>query len=183
MQKFYSCRNMNGGAPTIVARTKAAADATAIIDGAPVVATAAGDVARAALTANIVTSTAILGFSNEDDTGNPGGLLGREYALPPSIKDRDTSLKLYNVNMAVPWNAHTYPLKAGQTPARTDIGVACDIGYDATNDSWFLDKTSATNALVRITDIPSGNIGVDGGLVEFVVLDAKSMAMGGDVAI
>lgn len=181
MQSFYSCRNFNGGTPNIIAKTIAAAYTTAILDGFPVIAVAAGNVERAGQASNLVTATSILGFANADRRS--GGTLPAWIAAIPPVNDLPSGLELINVNLATPTNIHTLPLKSDQSPAQTDIGVACDIGYDDVNDTYYLHKSSATNALVRITEIRHDMIGVLGGLVDFVVLDAKSQAPGGDVAV
>lgn len=180
-QRFYSARNENGGAPSIVAGTIASAYTTDIIEGAPVVLSSAGNLENATLSTATVSSTKLWGFANADRRSVVSALLPRHIPIPPAVNDKQALLELLNVNRAGAPNIHSYPLKSDQSPAITDIETLCDIEYDSTNKTFYLNKSAATNAIARIVGIRHDQIGVLGGIVDFIVVPTAVQVFGVDI--
>lgn len=133
-----------------------------------------------------ITSTQILGFSDEWESGPLDGKYPRSFAQAPIELDLPfsgyvngasaPSREIKFTPAAIGANV-TFIGAVGPYTAVTQalVGTDVDLGWDVTRKEVYVRADgTVSNALARVISIPDNQVGVFGGLVEFVVLAADS---------
>jgi len=133
-----------------------------------------------------VTSTKLVGFSDEWEEGPLGTQYGREFAQAP--KELGLPFSGAVAGQTTPNREIIYfPCLAGNvfsgaiepTVAVSEAllasgGVTADLGWDPGNKRCYIRTATTNNALIKIIGIRPDSIGVYGGVVDFKILDGKS---------
>lgn len=152
----YSAKNV--AAMTVGANTM---DQT----GTPVIATQTAGVA------GYVTSTSFVGFSHDWDLYGAAVNYERMFPLPPNLESPPGSAKRYLFSRALLGRRFAGKYDPNYAVTQALIGDSVDIGYNVTDDQHYV-SAGASNALVKIVEIPIESIGKYGGEVIFTVLSA-----------
>ncbi len=138
------------------------------------------EVVPAEVTAGVqgrISSTAFFAFSNDWETdasalGDPAtGGYGYEFGHPPANTDGPFWNSPNPINVEPIANGKLFMANIAHDIAVTNamVGTTYDIGYNLTRDDFFINTGTTVNPLALITRVVEGQLGLKGGLVEFVM--------------
>lgn len=127
-------------------------------------------------------STTFIGFANEFEQGPlaapvSGGsaAYGREFAQAPLNLDGPFASSAFEI-LYWPAGPHPFEFEAAIEPwlpvTAGMVGTSYDLGYNVTYDQFYVSTATTTAAIVKVTAIPDGQLGVYGGLVRATILPA-----------
>lgn len=124
----------------------------------------------------IVTSTVLLGFSEEWDSGTIPNW-GRNFAQAPLNMEGPfaASTRKYLIYPDYPGHIYTANIWPTETVAASMVNTNYSLGWNNTTAQVYVRTGDTSNALVKVVGIPDGQVGKVGGLVDFVVLDGASI--------
>lgn len=138
-----------------------------------------GDISNVVSTAGVngyVSSTTLIGFSTAYDVqGGEAYTYGREFAMPPlnlegKFATDALSILFERLESSRRFIAAVDPFVA---LAVSHLDTACDIGWNIDTQQCYIAVGRTDNAIVKPVEILPDQLGLKGGLVEFVVVAAN----------
>lgn len=127
-----------------------------------------------------ISSTTFFAFADEWETDiGAAGAYGREFPMPPANLDGKfvTDANAILVEPVGVGKVFTARISHDVAVAASMSGNTYDIGYNLSRDDFYINTGTTTNALARIVSVQPDQVGIFGGLVDFVIPAAAIQAV------